>query len=88
MTLPVQEELVEVIQLIYDKVVRRVDALRSTGTLHGDSRARIVMTGGECLKCDQLQADSKIHLNSGRGPRRNMGPSCGSCALLCCGVLG
>ena len=74
-TLPVQEEFVEVIQLIYDKVVRRVDALRSTGTLHGDSRKRIVMTGGEFLKRDKLQAVSKIHLNSGRGPRRNMGPS-------------
>ena len=88
MTLPVQEEFVEVIQLIYDKIPRRVDALQSTGTLHGDSRARIVLTSGKCLKCDKLQVDSKIHQNSHRGPRRNIGPSCGSCALLCCVALG
>ena len=88
MTLPVQEEFVEVIQLIYDKILRRVDALQSAGTLHGDSWARIVMTGGEFLKCDKSQVDSKIHQNSNRGPRRNRGPSCGSCALLCCVALG
>ena len=87
MTLPVQEKFVEVIQLVYGKIVRRVDASQFTGTLHGDSMAQIVMTSGACLKCNKLQVDSKIHQESSRGPRRIIDPSCGLCALLCCVVL-